>query len=75
MSTVHLVPVSDGMDHSVPGGYTVPGTPRGWVVVAAVGEAPVCGCGPVVTRVSRDGQDGQVVTHHAADGRAREVAA
>lgn len=77
MTTVHVVPVSDGMTHTVPGGYTVPGPPHRWVVVEALGEDDGCVCVPAVECVPREsGRNGWLVTHHSLDGREhREVAA
>ena len=78
MSTVHVVPVADGMTHLVPGGYDIPGAhvARGWVAVEAVGEAPDCLCGPAQELVRQEsGCDGWVVTHHSLDGRERDEVA
>lgn len=78
MTTVHVVPVCDGMTHSVPGGYDIPGAhvARGWVAVEAVGEADTCVCVPAVACVPREGgRDGWLVTHHSLDGRERDEVA
>ena len=75
MTAVHVVPVSDGMTHSVPGGYDIPGARlvRGWVAIEAVGEDSGCVCVPAVECVPRQsGPDGWVVTHHSLDGRERD---
>lgn len=70
--TVHVVPVSDAVEHSVPGGYRVPGVCRAWVVVEAVGDADEdCVCVPSVQHVAGSSGDGWVVTHHSLDGRER----
>lgn len=79
MTAVHVAPVADGMTHTVPGGYDIPGAraPRGWVAVESAGEAPdCCLCGPAQELVRQEsGCDGWVVTHHSLDGRERDEVA
>lgn len=73
MSTVHVVPVRDQIDHLVPGGLigrdrTVPD--RWWLSIEADPDAPEvdCPCGPVVEHVP---PNGWLISHHSLDGRER----
>lgn len=68
MSTVHVVPLADPVEHTVPGGYGEHGWDygeyTGWLAIEAVGEAEDCLCGPTIEHVpNEDGPDGWLVTH------------
>lgn len=73
MSTVHVVPLRDLIEHTVPGGIdgydTIPGR---WLTIEAVDEADMetCPCVPAVEHVPNDdGPDGWLVVHASLDGR------
>ena len=76
MTTVHIVPLRDLIEHTVPGGipvdpFTQDGSVR-WTGFEVAGDAEPCVCGPRVEYVpggEDDGLDGWLVTHHSLDGR------
>lgn len=75
MSTVHVVPLGDSVEHLVPGGLDGHRSEDGcWLAIEADPTVPVvdCPCGPTVELVSNpDGPDGWLLTHHSIDGRER----
>lgn len=76
MSTVHVVPLGDLIEHRVPGGLDGHDQDEGsWLSIEADPDADDefgCACGPAVEHVPNpDGPDGWVVTHHSLDGRER----
>lgn len=75
MSTVHMVPVHDLVEHLIPGGIPESAiTADAWLSIEAVGSqehcyAP-CPCNPTVEHVPNpNGPDGWMYTHHSLDGR------
>lgn len=79
MSTVHVAPIGDLIDHHIPGGWDGHGTdhdcgdcrPGAWLTLEALdGDDMECPCGPSVEVVlNPDGPDGHLITHHSLDGR------
>ena len=80
MSTIHVLPIGDVIEHELPGGWDGHGPgcssckPGEWLNLASdpdVAEDDTdCLCGPMVELVPNpDGPDGWIVVHHALDGR------
>lgn len=71
MSTVHVVPLRDAIQHDVPGLDGDLDIPEPWACIRTTqGDDTVCVCGPTAQLVKRDdGRDGWVITHHSLDGR------
>lgn len=72
MSTVHVVPLGDLIDHLVPGGLMTwrgePGRPARWLSIEADPNYPEmdCPCEPATEYVP---PGGWLITHHSLDGR------
>lgn len=64
MSTVHVVPIGDLIDHQP----APPEADHGWYVTHH--DSDGCACGPAVELVPNPaGPDGWLVIHHSLDGR------
>lgn len=72
MSTVHVVPLADVVEHLIPGGLNNNdlGVVARWLAIEADPHAPdvECCCGPVTEHVP---PSGWLITHHSLDGRER----
>lgn len=73
MSTVHVVPLHDLIEHQVPGGLDGhDAAPGRWLVIEAHADGESCPCLPAVELVpNADGPDGWLHTHQSLDGRER----
>lgn len=72
MSTVHVVPLGDLVEHDVPGGLgSYQTSTKRWLVIQAGDWSDEsCACSPRTEHVpSENGPDGWVVVHHSLDGR------
>lgn len=79
MSTVHVLPVGDVIDHHIPGGLDghdagcADCRPGEWLALEAADDGSAdtdCPCGPTPELVADGhGPDGWLVTHHTLDGR------
>ncbi len=78
MSTVHVLPVDDAVEHHVPGGLDGHGLgcadclPGKWLALESLdGDDTECPCGPTPEHVPSEvgGEDGWLYTHHSLDGR------
>ena len=82
MSTVHVAPIGDAIDHHIPGGWDGHGPgcpdcrPGAWLTLEAEDDDDTgCPCGPAVELVPRDdGPDGWLITHASLDGREQREA-
>ena len=80
MSTVHVVPLRDHIDHLVPGGLAGHGAAPGrWLCIETDPAVDVsdaaCACGPTVELVPSGRGDGWLIVHHSLDGREQREAA
>ncbi len=77
MSTIHVVPLEDPIEHVVPGGIPTsaiaavkPGD--AWLCIEqGAGDEESCVCMPDVEHVPAEdgGPDGWLIIHHSLDGR------
>ncbi len=74
MSTVHVVPLEDPIEHAVPGALAIAAVKPGdaWLCIEQrAGDDESCVCVPDVEYVPAEdgGPDGWLIIHHSLDGR------